>query len=157
MINIEKIKETVELKIAGSDKFIVDINVSMDNKINIIVDSDSSGVNINDCADISRAVEDVLNRDDEDFEIEVASAGLSSPLKMLRQYQKNINKDIDIVFANGRKLTAKLVEAAADSIDVEYEEKIIAENKKRKQTITKNETIMLNDVKSVKAVVLFKN
>ncbi|MDR0755166.1 MAG: ribosome assembly cofactor RimP [Prevotellaceae bacterium] len=156
MINIEKIKETVERKIAGSDKFIADISISADNKINIVVDSDSGGININDCASISRAVEDVLNRDDEDFELEVASAGLNSPLKLLRQYQKNIDKDIDIVFKNGKKLTAKLKCANAESIDVEYEEKMIVENKKRKQIIIKNETVLLDDVKSVKAVVLFK-
>ncbi|MDR2292521.1 MAG: ribosome assembly cofactor RimP [Prevotellaceae bacterium] len=156
MINIAKIKETVEHKIAGSDMFIVDIGISADNKINIVVDSDSGGVNIGDCAAISRAVEEALNRDDDDFELEVASAGLSSPLKMLRQYQKNINKDIDIVFKNGKKLTAKLICATVDNVVVEYEEKMIVENKKHKQKITKNETIMLADVKSVKAVVLFK-
>ncbi|MDR2652879.1 MAG: ribosome assembly cofactor RimP [Prevotellaceae bacterium] len=156
MIDIEIIKEIVNRKIADSDKFIVDINISADNKINIVVDSDSGGININDCASISRTVEEVLNKNDEDFELEVTSAGLSNPLKMLRQYQKNINKDIDIVLKNGKKLTAKLVRATADSIDVEYEEKMIIENKKRKQLITKHETIMLDDVKSVKVVVLFK-
>ncbi|MDR2065808.1 MAG: ribosome assembly cofactor RimP [Prevotellaceae bacterium] len=156
MINIEKIKEIIEREIAGSDKFIVDIDISADNKISIAVDSDSEGINISDCISISRTVEDVLNREDEDFELEVASAGLSSPLKMLRQYQKNINKDIDIVFKSGKKLTAKLTGATADSIDVEYKEKMIIENKKRKQLITKNETVMLADVKSVKVAVSFK-
>ncbi|MDR1552401.1 MAG: ribosome assembly cofactor RimP [Prevotellaceae bacterium] len=156
MIDIEIIKEIVNRKIADSDKFIVDINVSADNKINIVVDSDSGRINIDDCASISRTVEEALNREDEDFELEVTSAGLSNPLKMLRQYQKNINRDIDIVFKNGKKLTAKLVRATTDSIDVEYEEKMIIENKKRKQLMTKNETIMLDDVKSVKVVVSFK-
>jgi ribosome maturation factor RimP len=156
MINIEKIKEIIEQEIAGSDKFIVDINISADNKISITIDSDSGGINISDCVSISRAVEDLLNRDEEDFEMEVTSAGLSSPFKMLRQYQKNINKDIDIVFKNGKKLSAKLIRATADSIDVEYEEKMIIENKKRKQLITKNETVMLADVKSVKTAVSFK-
>jgi ribosome maturation factor RimP len=156
MINREKIKETVEQKIENSDKFIVDINISGDNKINIVLDSDSGKINIDDCAEISRAVEDVLNRDDEDFELEVASAGLNSPLKMLRQYKKNISRNIDIVFTDGRKLTAKLVGAEAGSIDVEYEEKVSVENKKRKQLTKKNETITLDSVKSVKVVVEFK-
>ncbi|MDR1198622.1 MAG: ribosome assembly cofactor RimP [Prevotellaceae bacterium] len=156
MINSEKIRETVERKIENSDKFIVDINISADSKINIVLDSDSGKISINDCAEISRAVEDILNRDDEDFELEVASAGLDSPLRMLRQYQKNINRDIDIVFKTGRKLMAKLAGATADSIDVQYEEKATVENKKRKQLITKSETITLDSVKSVKVVVLFK-
>ncbi|MDR3227507.1 MAG: ribosome assembly cofactor RimP [Prevotellaceae bacterium] len=156
MIKVEKIKEIVEQKIIDSDKFIVDINVSDDNKIGVIIDSDSCGVNINDCALISRAIEDELNRDDEDFELQVESAGLDRPLKLLRQYQKNINKDIDIVFTNGKKLTAKLTAAATESINIEYQEKVLVENKKRKQIITKNETIMLADVKSAKIVVSFR-
>ncbi|MDR1347136.1 MAG: ribosome assembly cofactor RimP [Prevotellaceae bacterium] len=156
MINSEKIREAVERKIKNSDMFIVDINISADSKINVVLDSDSGKININDCAEISREIEDVLNRDDEDFELEVASAGLGYPLKMLRQYQKNINRDIDIVFTDGRKLTAKLTGAAAGSIDVKYEEKATVENKKRKQLITKNETITFDSVKSVKVVVSFK-
>ncbi|MDR0420645.1 MAG: ribosome assembly cofactor RimP [Prevotellaceae bacterium] len=156
MIDIEKIKKTVEQKIEGSDKFIVDINISVDSKISIILDSDSGKINIDDCAEISRTVENVLNRDDEDFELEVASAGLSSPLKMLRQYQKNINRDIDIVFTDGRKLTAKLIGTANNGINIEYEEKVIVENKKRKQIITKNETVTFDRIKSVKVAVSFK-
>ncbi|MDR1983855.1 MAG: ribosome assembly cofactor RimP [Prevotellaceae bacterium] len=156
MIKVDKVKEIVERQVVGSDKFVVDVNINADNKIDIIIDSDSGGVNINDCVLISRAVEKELNRDEEDFELQVASAGLDRPLKILRQYQKNINKDIDIVFKNGKKLTAKLVGATADSIDVEYEEKVVLENKKRKQMIIKNESIIIDDIKSVKVVVLFK-
>ncbi|MDR3286400.1 MAG: ribosome assembly cofactor RimP [Prevotellaceae bacterium] len=156
MIKVDEIREIVEQKIIGSDKFIVDINVSDDNKISVIIDSDNSGISINDCVLISRAIEDEINRDDEDFELQVESAGLDRPLKMLRQYQKNINNDIDIVFTNGKKLSAKLTAAAAESIDIEYQEKVLLENKKRKQTVTKNETIRLADVKSAKIVVSFR-
>ena len=156
MIQIEKIKEIVEQQIVESDKFIVDVDVDNDNKITIIIDSDISGININDCAHISRAVEEVLNREEEDFELQVESAGLDRPLKMLRQFQKNKNNNIDIVFKNGKKLTAKLVAVSDDSIDVEYSEKALLENKKRKQLITKTESIMLTDIKSVKVAVVFK-
>jgi ribosome maturation factor RimP len=156
MVEIEKIKETVEQQIAESDKFIVEINVSADNKITVIIDSDANGIAINDCVSISRAIETVLNRDEEDFELQVESAGLDRPLKMLRQFQKNINNDIDIVFTSGKKLTAKLVAAADNSIDIEYSEKALLENKKRKQLITKSETVMLADIKSVKVAVSFK-
>ena len=156
MVQIEKIKEIVERQIAGSDKFIVDINVSSDNKITVIIDSDVGGIAINDCVDISRAIEDVLNREEEDFELQVESAGLDRPLKMFRQFQKNINNNIDIVFTNGKKLTAKLVAATATNIDVEYSEKTLLENKKRKQFITQTEQIMLADIKSAKIAISFK-
>lgn len=156
MIQVEKIKEIVEQQIAGSDKFIVEISVGNDNKITVIIDSDVNGVSINDCVCVSRAIEETLNREDEDFELQVESAGLDRPLKMLRQFLKNINKDIDIVFTNGKKLTAKLVAAADNSIDVEYSEKTLVENKKRKQLITRNETIMFADIKSAKVAVSFK-
>jgi ribosome maturation factor RimP len=156
MIDIDKITKIVDENIAGSDKFIVEINVSADSKIGVVVDSDGNGVSINDCVQISRAIEDSLDRDEEDFELQVESAGLDRPLKMLRQYQKNIDKDIDIILTNGKKFTAKLTAAAADSICVEYEEKVLLENKKRKQLVTKNETIMLAEVKSAKVFVSFK-
>ena len=156
MIQVEKIKEIVEQQIAGSDKFIVEISVGNDNKITVIIDSDVSGISINDCVCVSRAIEETLNREDEDFELQVESAGLDRPLKMLRQFLKNINKDIDIVFTNGKKLTAKLIAATDNSIDVEYSEKTLVENKKRKQLITRNETIMFADIKSAKVAVSFK-
>lgn len=156
MAEIEKIKEIVEQQITESDKFIVDINISADNKITVIIDSDINGVSINDCVQVSRAIEDVLNRDEEDFDLLVESAGLDRPLKMLRQFQKNINNNVDIVFTNGKKLNAKLVAATENTIDVEYSEKALLENKKRKQLITKTETIMLADIKSVKVAISFK-
>ena len=156
MIEIDKITKIVDEKIAGSDKFIVDINLSADNKIGVIIDSDGKGISIDDCVKISRAIEDSLDRDEHDFELQVESAGLDRPLKMLRQYQKNINNDIDIILTNGKKLTAKLTAATADSICVEYQEKVLLENKKRKQLITKNETLMLTEIKSAKVFVSFK-
>jgi ribosome maturation factor RimP len=155
MIQIEKINEIVEQQIAESDKFIVDVSVDADNKITVVIDSDKNGVDINDCVLVSRAVENALNRDEEDFELQVESAGLDRPLKMLRQFEKNINNNIDIVFITGKKLTAKLLVAAADNIEIEYNEKILLENKKRKQLITKRETVLLADIKSAKIAISF--
>lgn len=156
MTEVEKIKEIVETQAAENGMFIVEISVSADNRISVIIDSDVKSVGINDCVCISRAIEDALNRDEEDFELLVESAGLDRPLKMLRQFQKNINSDIDIVFKNGKKLTAKLIAASANNIDVEYSEKTLLENKKRKQQVIKHETIMIADTKSIKVAVLFK-
>lgn len=95
----------------GTGLFLVDLTVSPSNEINVEVDS-AEGVDIDSCAAITRAVEAVFDRDVEDYELEVGSAGLTSPLKIRAQYAKYIGKDMEVLTRDGRKLRGVLVEVA---------------------------------------------
>lgn len=89
MIDTERIREIIDEKLAGTDLFLVGIRQSPSNEIEITIDSDTS-VGIDRCAELSRAVEEAFDRDAEDFELTVMSAGIGQPLTMLRQYRKLI-------------------------------------------------------------------
>lgn len=112
MIDKELLIKTVEEALEGTDMFIVDVTVSSANVINVEIDSDSS-VDIDTCARITRLIESVFDRDVEDYELEVGSAGLTSPLKVLRQYTRNLGNDMEVLTRDGRKLRGVLAEAVA--------------------------------------------
>ena len=95
MISVDKIQKIAEEKLAESTNFIVDIAVKSGNKIIVLLDNDN-GVSIGDCVAMSRHIEASLDREADDFELNVMSPGLSEPFKILRQYQKNIGKLIII-------------------------------------------------------------
>ena len=100
MIKEEFIRTLAEQQIAGTDKFIVNVKVKQGNHILIFLDADSS-ISISDCAKMSKFIESNLNRDEEDFDIEVSSAGLDFPLAFKRQYKKNIGKEVKVVLKDG--------------------------------------------------------
>ena len=85
MIDKFKVLDIVKDVLEGSDKYLVNMKITPDNRIFVDIDGDN-GINIEDCIEVSRAIENSLNRDEEDFELNVSSAGADSPLKMPRQY-----------------------------------------------------------------------
>ena len=114
---IEKIKilELVNGALEGSDKFLVNLKITPDNRIFVDIDGDN-GVNIDDCIELSRAIEGNLNRDEEDFELNVSSAGADQPLKLTRQYRKNVGRDLEVVTLDGEKAEGVLEDASDDGI-----------------------------------------
>ena len=155
MITKELIQSLIAPRIDEAGLFIVEITVSSSNHISIFIDG-NSGVNIDQCITVSRFIEENLSRDDEDYELDVSSAGLDLPLKVTKQYIKNIGRSVDVVYKNGQKLTGKLVDANDDNFTLEVEKNIVVEGKKRKQLITEVESIKYSDIKSTKIVVSFR-
>lgn len=96
---------------ANTDLFLVDVKVTPANDITIVVDS-PTGVDIDTCADITRAVEAAFDRDADDYSLEVGSAGLTAPFTVRGQYEKNLGNDVELVNAEGRKLRGVLAEVA---------------------------------------------
>ena len=96
MIDKELLKASVEKAIEGTDLFIVDIKVSPQNEIVVELDSPGS-IDIDTCAAVTRAIEKEFDRDVEDYELEVGSAGLTSPFKVKEQYEKNLGNDIEVL------------------------------------------------------------
>lgn len=149
MIEKQQITNLVNDKLQGTDQFLVSVMVDHGNKISITIDSDTA-VKIDDCIQISRHVESGLNRDMEDFELNVSSAGLDQPLKLMRQYRKYLNKEISVLTVEGRKIKGLL-----NSIQKEYIELLTPANKKKK-TIEQKMEIMFNDIKETKGIISFK-
>lgn len=152
MIKTNDVVQLVEQAIKGSDMFMVEVIVAPDNRIEVSLDS-AAGVSIDDCVRVSRFIEENMSRDVEDYELMVASAGLSEPLKILKQYEKNIGKEVEVILKNGQKRTGILCAATDSAITVQYETKELVEGKKRKQTVAKTEEWNLSDIKSTKVVV----
>ena len=134
MIDCTKITEIANAKLVGTDLFVVDCTCSPANEVELLIDSDTS-VGIETCVELSRAIEAEFDRDTEDFSLTVASAGIGSELKHLRQYRKLIGKPVEVLLKSGVKILATLDEADQEGLTLSYEEKQAVEGKKRKQTV----------------------
>lgn len=153
MIDKQKLTETVEEAIKDTSIYIVDITISKDNSIVVELDSDDS-MDIDMCTSISRKIESVFDRDVEDYELEVGSAGLTSPFKVKRQWQKNIGNEIEVLTKDGRKLTGVLVEINEDNFVIQFPIKVKEEGKKRPVVVSHKEPITFENCK--KACYLIK-
>ena len=151
MYNKKYITGLIEGKIAGTDIFIVEVNITGDNKINVIVDS-GEGIKIEDCISISREIESNLDREKEDFELEVSSAGIGSPFKIEKQYLINLNKEVEVIFKSGEKIKGTLKSYNSNSIALEYKKKVKIEGKKKKQLKDEIKEIELINIKSTKLI-----
>jgi len=154
MLDKNIISQEIERFVEGTDMFLVSLNITGNNVISIVIDSDSS-VSLDDCVDLSRSIESKLNRDESDFELSVYTAGLSEPLTMLRQYKKHQGKEIEIVTKDGVKKTVVLIEADDEGIVVEHTKKVKVEGKKKKQIVKEQLKINYDTIATAKLVVKF--
>lgn len=155
MIEKALVEQAVSRALEGSDMFLVDLTVSADNRIVVEVDS-MKPMDIDSCAQLSRRIEESLNRDEEDFELEVGSAGLTSPFKVKAQFDKNIGNEVEVLTRDGRKFSGKLTEAGDETFTVEVARKVKKEGAKRPVVELQPETMVYGDAKSVKYVINFK-
>jgi len=138
----------------SDDQFLVEVTVSSSNVIHIMVDSDSN-ISINQIVEISRYVENKLDRETEDFELSVFSAGLSEPFQLVRQYRKNIGIEVDVLLNNGQKLNGLLKNADDQGIDLEVTTKEKAEGSKKKELVTRVHHFGYSEIKETKQILKF--
>ncbi|MBR5832687.1 MAG: ribosome assembly cofactor RimP [Bacteroidales bacterium] len=150
MIDKVEILNLVREVLDGTDKFLVDLHISRDNRINISIDGDN-GITIDDCIELSRHVEGHLNRDVEDFELNVASAGLDCPLKMVRQYKKNVGRSLKVETADGNTRQGELLEATDEKIVL----KLDLTKKQKKEGVSDVFECLYKDIKTAKIVIKF--
>ncbi len=155
MITKERIQNIIRNVIKEKNAFVVDIKASSSNKINIEIDS-IDGFSINDCVEISRLVENNLDREEEDFELEVASPGLSEPFKVIQQYNKYFGKEIETITNEGIKIKGILSNVSEDGFEIKESKKIKIEGKKKKQDIIEKYHFSFDQVKSTKIIIKFK-
>ena len=150
MINKEIVKDVVNIFIAGTDIFLVDIKVSTTNRISVLLNK-PSGITIEECAGLSRHIEEKLDREREDFELKVSSPGLNTPFRVREQYEMSIGKTVEVVDNEGKKIKGVLKNVEGEGFEIETEK---VKNKKNKTL----EQISFNfdEVKTVKEIIKFK-
>lgn len=156
-IMIEKniVKSIVEEWLEGKDYFLVDVEVSLDDRIVVEIDH-ADGVWIEDCVELSRYIEEHLNREEEDYELEVGSAGLGQPFKVVQQYVNCIDKQVEVLAADGKKVTGVLKSVEEPLFTVTVKEKQKVEGKKKPVIVDVDKSFNMNEVKYCKYVIDFK-
>ncbi len=150
-MNISEIIDAIQNNIVARNCFIVDVKLSKDNNnIIITIESEDSIVNIDDCVQISRDFESKFDREIEDYELTVTSAGLDKPFKVFKQFQKAIGKQVEVALKGGRKLVGELVEAKEDNITLKYTTREAIEGKKKKELVEHTDTFSMKEVNGVK-------
>lgn len=155
MITVDRVTKLVEEKMEGTDLFIVELSVKPGNKIEILVDRDS-GLALEDCLSVSRHVEGNLDRELEDYSLDVSSPGVGKPLKLKRQYVKNVGRTVNVKRTDGTIVEGVLVSSDEEKIVVHTRTKEEVEGKKGKKWVERDEEIAFDAISETKIVISFK-
>lgn len=155
MIDKNVVKALVEEWLKDKEYFLVDLNISPDDKITVEIDH-ADGVWIEDCAKLSQYIEDHLNRDEEDYELEVGSAGLGQPFKVARQYEIFVGEPVEVLDADGKKTRGVLKSVSGHDFIVTVSEKVKVEGKKRPVMMDVDHDFNMDTVKYTKYLINFK-
>jgi len=146
----KQIRNWIQEALEGTDRFLVELIIKPGNRIMIFIDSDTS-VFIDHCISLSRFIESRLNRDEADFELNVSSAGLDQPYKLLRQYIKNTGREVAVIRNDGSKITGTLIAADLEGFNV-------LERTKIKKIVTEeNHRFSYSDIKETKEIINFNS
>jgi len=149
MIDKKVVQNLVEEWLKDNDYFLVDVSVSADDKIVVEIDH-ADGVWIDDCVELSKFIEDHLNRDEEDYELEVGSAGLGQPFKVPQQYINHVGDDVEVLTPEGKKIKGVLKSVNEPEFTVTTIQKVKNEGDKRPHNEEIDLTLNMNEVKYVK-------
>ncbi|MCM1331321.1 MAG: ribosome assembly cofactor RimP [Bacteroides sp.] len=155
MIDKQKLTDTINEAIKDTPLFLVDVTVTPDNNITVEVDSMES-VDIDECVKLTRDIEAVFDRDVEDYQLEVGSAGLTSTFKVKEQYVKNIGNQVEVLTRDGRKFKGTLTAVGDDDFTVAVTKKVKEEGKKRPVEVEEPVVTKVADTKTVKYLIDFK-
>jgi ribosome maturation factor RimP len=155
MITKEQVTNLIEAKIAGTDMFIVEVNVRPGNVIEVTMDGDR-GITIEACTDIHRHLLHEMDREVEDYSLEVSSPDLMKPLKVLRQYVKNIGRTISVKMNDKSKVEGELRGADESGITLFTSAKEVVPGTKKKTLVEKEVNIPFTDIAETKIVISFK-
>jgi len=154
MIDKKTIQGIIEKEIENSDLYLVETKVSSNNTISVMIDS-FAGVPIIKCIELSRAIDGQLDREVEDFELSVSSAGIGQTFQVVQQYHKNVGKDVEVLTTEGNKVIGKLLVVGENEIEIEVEELVKVDGKKKKQLITNTLSFNFDQIKSTKDIITF--
>ncbi len=157
MINKETVKAAVEDWLSQNDYFLVDVEMTSDGRIVIEIDH-ADGVWIEDCAELSRFLQEKLGDELGDYELEVGSAGIGQPFKVVQQYRNHVGKDVEVMLLDGKKQQGVLKAVSDDgqSFEMTVKEKQKQEGKKRPVIVEVDKTFAMDGVKYTKYLLNFK-
>jgi len=155
MIEKKLLIDLTEEYLTDSPNYLVDLSAGADNSITIEIDNDH-GVDISDCVELSRYLESKLDRETEDFELTVTSAGLTSPFKTKRQYKKYEGKEVEVLNRNGQKVTGMLKSSDDTGFTITITKKVKLEGAKRKTEVDEEVRFVYDEVKHTKYLIRFK-
>lgn len=152
MIDKTALEQVINEALEGSKLYLVTLKVSKDNIIDVALDSDED-ITIDDCVAVNDAVHAAFDRDEEDYELTVGSYGITSPLLLPRQYQKNVGYEVEVLIADGRKLKGVLADADEEGFTLSMTVKRKLEGKKRPELVEEQERFNYNDIKYTKNII----
>ena len=155
MIERNTVKTVVEEWLSGNDYFLVDVTFTPDDRIVVEIDH-ADGVWIEDCAELSRFMQEQLGDELGDYELEVGSAGIGQPFKVEQQYLNHIGKDVEVLDAEGKKVQGVLKQVDGRNFVVTVKEKQKLEGKKRPQLVDVDKTFNMDNIKYTKYLLSFK-
>ena len=155
MIDNKTVKTLVEEWLKDNDYFLVDVNMTPDDRIIVEIDH-ADGVWIEDCADLSRFLQEKLGEQLDDYELEVGSAGLGKTFKVAEQYKNHIGKEVEVLDKQGKKVQGLLKSVDGDTFVVTVKEKQKVEGKKRSVLVDVDHQYDMNNIKYTKYLLSFK-
>ena len=155
MIDKNVVRNLVEEWLKDKEYFLVDVEISQDDKIVVEIDH-ADGVWIEDCVQLSKYIEDHLSRDEEDYELEVGSAGLGQPFKVPQQYVNFVGKEVEVLDAEGKKHKGVLKAVDGCNFTVTVREKVKKDGAKRPTMEDVDKTFSMDEVKYTKYLISFK-
>ena len=155
MIDRNVVSGIVNEWLEDKEYFLVDVSVSPDDKIVVEIDH-AEGVWIDDCVELSRFIESKLDREEEDYELEVGSAGIGQPFKVLQQYLSHIGKEVEVLTREGKKLEGVLKDANEERITLTIQKKVKPEGAKRPKLVEEDVIYTYEEIKYTKYLISFK-
>ena len=155
MIERNTVKTVVEEWLSGNDYFLVDVTFTPDDRIVVEIDH-ADGVWIEDCAELSRFMQERLGEELGDYELEVGSAGIGQPFKVEQQYANHVGKEVEVLDAEGKKVQGVLKQVEGRNFVVTVKEKQKLEGKKRPQLVEVDKTYNMDNIKYTKYLLSFK-
>lgn len=154
MLSRGRILDIIQQKIDDDGYFIVDVDIKQGGRIVVTIDGDH-GVGIDYCVEISRLIEGSLDREEEDFELEVSSPGIGQPFKVHRQYVKNIGRQVEVLTKSGEKYSGELLSVNDGGFVIKEEKIVKPEGKKKKELQIIEHPFNFEELKSVKEILKF--
>ena len=154
-MNKEQIIQAVTPAVEQRGCFLVEVSVSAENDIEIVIEKEEGVVDWEDCAAIDQVMHATFNQDEEDYALTVSSAGLDRPFKVLKQFLKAKGTQVDVKFKGGKRLIATLEAATEESVTLNYTALEPVEGKKKKEKVNHTDTFSLTEINSVKPYIEF--
>lgn len=154
-MDVSEIKDALSGEIVARGLYIVDVSVSKDNDIEVIIEKEEGIIELEDCVSMSRFFETCFDREKEDYSLTVSSAGLDQPFKVLKQYLKAVGTKVEVQLMGGRKMVAELEAADEESITLKYSVKEAVEGKKKKELVEHVDRFTMDQVNAVRPYIEF--